>query len=297
MTLLQLQYFQVLARVLHYTHTAERLHISQPSLSYSINELEKELGVKLFQKKKRKIDLTVYGQQFLPYVEESLSLLEKGQDILKEMSANVEKVVKLGYFHSISASLVPSIVEGFYRKESNQQIRFHFTEGPSYDVLTQLQNGALDLAFSMSQEDWAQSVEIMRQPLYLMVPKGHDLSGRTSVSFLDFAREPQVMLERASSLRVQLDGVFSENGLIPKIVFEVRECNAALQYVVLGFGVSVLPWVPAAASDKIVAIPISDKNEKFVRRVYLSYHKTRRLSPWAQSVLDFIVKGYATKIS
>lgn len=54
MTLLQLQYFETLARVLHYTRAAEELHIAQPSLSYSIGELEKELGVKLFEKENRK---------------------------------------------------------------------------------------------------------------------------------------------------------------------------------------------------------------------------------------------------
>ena len=78
MTLLQLQYFQVLARVLHYTRAAEELHISQPSLSYSISELEKELGVKLFEKENRKISLTAYGEQFLPYVQRSLALLDEG---------------------------------------------------------------------------------------------------------------------------------------------------------------------------------------------------------------------------
>lgn len=78
MTLLQLQYFETLARVLHYTHAAEELHIAQPSLSYSINELEKELGVKLFEKQNRKICLTDYGERFLPYVQKSLMLMEEG---------------------------------------------------------------------------------------------------------------------------------------------------------------------------------------------------------------------------
>ena len=82
MTLLQLHYFQTLSQTLHYTRAAELLHISQPSLSYAISELEKELGVKLFEKKKKQIDLTVYGQQFLPYVERALDLLKEGADVV-----------------------------------------------------------------------------------------------------------------------------------------------------------------------------------------------------------------------
>ena len=60
MTLLQLQYFKTLARVLHYTHAAKELHIAQPSLSYSISELEKELDVKLFNKENRTVSLTMF---------------------------------------------------------------------------------------------------------------------------------------------------------------------------------------------------------------------------------------------
>lgn len=86
MTLLQLLYFETLARVLHFTHASEELHIAQPSLSYSIKELEKELGVKLFVKKNRKIALTEYGERFLPYVQKSLLIMREGTNVLKQMN-------------------------------------------------------------------------------------------------------------------------------------------------------------------------------------------------------------------
>ena len=78
MTLNQLYYFRTAAGQLNFHRTAEQLMISQPSLSYSISELEKELGVKLFEKENRKISLTAYGEQFLPYVQRSLALLDEG---------------------------------------------------------------------------------------------------------------------------------------------------------------------------------------------------------------------------
>lgn len=101
MTLLQLQYFETLARVLHYTHAAEELHIAQPSLSYSINELEKELGVKLFEKQNRKICLTDYGERFLPYVQKSLMLMEEGTNTLKQMAGTARWL-------SVSVISIPS---------------------------------------------------------------------------------------------------------------------------------------------------------------------------------------------
>lgn len=293
MTLLQLQYFQALARVLHYTRTAEALHISQPSLSYAINELEKELGVKLFYKEKRKVEPTVYGQQFLPYVEKSLALLEEGRRILEQMSGDATQMVRLGYFHSISASLIPAMMESFYQTQPNNRIQFHFTETTSYEIFSQIKNGELDMGFCLHQGDWAQSVKIMRQPLYLAVSSSHHLAGRRSVSFRDFVHEPQIMLEHSSMLRTQMDLIFRQHGIIPNIVFEVRECNAALQYVGLKFGVAVLPQVPAMDSDKVSIIPISDQNQEFVRTVYLTWPAGRPLSPASELVRDFIIQHFS----
>ena len=293
MTLLQLQYFETLARMLHYTRAAEELHIAQPSLSYSISELEKELGVKLFEKQNRKIGLTEYGERFLPYVQKSLMIMDEGANVLKQMAGTVPLVIRLGYFHSISASLIPAIVEEVYREPENQEIRFHFTEDTSFDVFNLLKNGKLDLAFCAHRDTWADSITVMKQPLYLTVPIDHPLAERPFVSFEDFAREPLVMLDKPSSLRIQIDRIFTQRGVIPNVVFEVRECNAALQYVALKFGVTIVPEVPAMKTERVRAIPIADDGKDFVRSVYLSWDRSRPLSPVVTRVRNLIVQKYA----
>lgn len=292
MTLLQLQYFLTLARVLHYTRTAEELHIAQPSLSYAISELEKELGGDLFEKKDRRVQLTPYGQAFLPYVERALSLLEEGVESFSQMVGSATQVVRLGYFHSVSASLIPEMVERFYQRTGHEMIRFQFTEETSYEVFAGLQSGKLDLAFTLHKGDWAESVTIARQPLYLAVSSEHPLAERHSVSFDDFAWEPQIVLEKASNLRAQVDRAFTQRGLVPNVVFEVRECNAALQYVGLRFGVAVLPQVPAMESEKISVIPISERGKEFVRTIYLSWSSSHQMSSAVRCVRDFIVENY-----
>ena len=294
MTLLQLQYFKTLAKVLHYTQAAKELHIAQPSLSYSISELEKELGVKLFSKENRKIQLTIYGEQFLAYTEKALTLLDEGVNVLQQMAGSASQVVRLGYFHSISSSLIPAIMAGIYCHEENRHVRFQFSEATSFDVLHSLLRGDLDLAFCMHRDEALESIPIMRQPLYLVVPSNHPLAGRESVRFEDFAREPAVLLDKPSNLRNVVDQVYSRHNIIPNVVFEVRECNSALQYVVLRFGVSVLPEVPAMKNDKISVIPIEDPEQEFIRTVYLSRNKNRPLSPAAQRVYNYIAEHYST---
>lgn len=295
MTLLQLQYFKTLAHVLHYTQAAAQLHIAQPSLSYSIKELEKELGVKLFEKDSRHIRLTIYGEQFLSYVERALSMLDEGVNVLQQMADHAQQIVRLGYFHSISASLIPSIMLGFYDQSANQNIRFQFEEATSFDLYQQLKKGELDLAFCLHKDEELESVIIMRQPLYLAVPEYHPLADRKSVRFEDFAQEPIVMLDKPSSLRTQLDQIYKGYGVTPNVVFEVRECNTALQYVALRFGISVLPQVPTMENEKVAVIPIQDESQAFVRTVYFSWVKGRPVSPAAKRVREFITEHYATE--
>ena len=288
MTLLQLRYFQLLSRTLHYTHTAEQLHISQPSLSYAINELEKELGVKLFQKEKQKVRLTSYGLQFLPYVDQCLSVLQEGRDAIQSMADNAPRVVRLGYPQSVSHSFVPRLIQSVYRHDPAHRILFQFTEASSLDVLGQIQAGDLDAGVVFHLADWAESVPIGHQHFFLAVPAEHPLAQRQSVDFLDFAREPQVMLKQGNSLRLTLDHVYAKFGMIPNVVFEVKELNAALQYVALGFGLSVIPPVPINRPDKVRLVPIAHPQEDFRRTVYFAYSKTRPLSPLVQGMCTYI---------
>lgn len=293
MTLAQLQYFKTLAHVLHYTRAAEELHIAQPSLSYSINELEKELGVKLFNKEDRKVTLTEYGEQFLPYVESALATISDGTDALRQMSGATKQVVRLGYFHSISASLIPALMKDLYEQTENGRLRFQFSEGSSFDLMSQLKKGELDLAFCMLKDDWIETVPIMKQPLYLAVPQEHPLAERSFVDFADFANEPMILLDKTSSLRVRVDQIFAKGGVAPNALFVVRECNAALQYVALGFGVSILPQVPAMDSSPVSILPIADIGRECVRTVYLAWAKNRPLSPAVRRVRDYIAERYA----
>ena len=293
MTLAQLQYFQTLAHVLHYTRAAEALHIAQPSLSYSIGELEKELGVKLFVKEDRRVNLTMYGEQFLPYVETALATISDGTQAVQQLSDASYQVVKLGYFHSISSTFIPGLVESLYSIEENKKLRFQFSEATSSETLRLLKRGDLDLAFCMHRDEWVESVPVMEQQLYLAVPKEHPLANRETVRFEEFSAEPMAILDKASSLRTTVERVFLHyGGGAPNAMFVVHECNAALQYVALGFCVSILPRVPAMDSDKVAVLPVKDPDGFFSRTVYFSWMKNRPLSPAAKRVRNYITDHY-----
>ena len=83
--------------------------------------------------------------------------------------------------------------------------------------------------------------------------------------------------------------MFQDRGVVPRTAFETRECNAALQYVALDFGVSVLPQVPVMDQDSITILPILlEDGRELNRAVYLACHRTRPLSLAAQYVADHV---------
>lgn len=293
MTLLQLSYFVSLAETPHYTRTAELLHVSQPSLSYAISELEKDLGVKLLTREKQSVKLTAYGRQFYPYAKKALESLNDGRNILNAMSNQAKSMVRWGYFHSVSSSLVPALISDFRQTEESKNIQFQLMEDSVTNLLARLQNDELDFCLTCHSENWTTSYPIAQQPLYLAVPKGHPLASQKSVSLLDFSDEPQIMLTLGSDLRTQIDQLFADHDIIPQIAFETRECNAALQYVALNFGVSVLPQVPMMNREMLTSVPIiNDNNAELSRTIYLTYRRNHHLSEAAHCVIQYILSRF-----
>ena len=292
MTLVQLQHFRTLAYVLHYTKASEQLHIAQPSLSYSISELEKELGAKLFIRADRKICLTEYGQAFLPYAERALDAVADGAGVIRHMVEEAPKEVRLAYFHSVSANLVPRVVKALYGSGEFKQLSFSFFESSMSEILNRLKKGEVDLAFCLGGDDTLELKLLYRQKLYLMVSRDHPLASRDYVRFEDFAQEKMVMLEEGTYLRALMERIFQSRGLQPNTLFTVKECNAAAQYVSLHMGVAVLPMMPATETDTIRALPIDDPENEFTRSIYLAWPRNRTMPAYIRRIRNFILTHF-----
>lgn len=289
MTLLQLQYFQVLAKILHYTKAAKELHISQPSLSYAIGELEKELGVPLFEKDKRTISLSPYGYTFLEYVNQSLAMLEKGVKNITSIKNASTGVVSIGYIYSLSTTLIPQIVETF-KKESGNNIKFKFTQNLQTELVEALLSGKIDLALSGDTNSSIVSVPLFEQELYVMVSEEHPLAKVKSIDFKDIVNEPFILLDSDSALRQMLDTKFKEIHVVPNIISEAHECGAALQYVAHNAGITIIPDTPSMESLPIVKIPI--KTHGFKRKIYLSWNNEQFFVPPVRKVRNYILQFF-----
>ena len=116
MNLQQLYYFQAISRLKNYTKAAEQLLVAQSSLSHSIGDLERELGVPLFFKVGRNIDITEYGKQFLIHVDRITAELELANQELKNMlNPNMGKI-RIALAYTVSNRFIPNMIQGLLRK-------------------------------------------------------------------------------------------------------------------------------------------------------------------------------------
>ena len=124
MNLNQLYYFRTLAELEHYTKAAEKLNISQPTLSHSIAAMEKELGANLFEKQGRNVVLTKYGRIYIFYVENALTQLELGKNQIERLVSEGGGHVGLAYMTSVGTNFMPKLISDFLDDPQNKNISF-----------------------------------------------------------------------------------------------------------------------------------------------------------------------------
>ena len=244
MNLTHLRYFVELAAAQHYTRAAERLCITQPSLSHAIAQMEAELGVPLFEKRGRGTVLTRFGRQFLTCAQQTLNTLDAGVEELQRVGRG-EGVVRLGLLRTLGVDFVPSLAERFLQAHPEKNIRFTFQVGMTGALLDALAARELDLVFaSRPAELRGLTLDVVgRQDLVLIVPRGHPLCGRRSIDLAQTLDYPQIFFSRDAGLRAIIDELFAKTGGTPRIAYETQEDQVIAGLVAHGFGIAVVPYM------------------------------------------------------
>ncbi|MBR0308906.1 MAG: LysR family transcriptional regulator [Mogibacterium sp.] len=286
MTLQELRYFCVTAEVLHYTRAAELLYISQPSLSYSLAKLERELDVPLFEKHGKKITLTKYGAEFLPYAKRALGEVSQGLGRLQELKLPSAGIINLGYIYSVSFSVLPEFVNKYYISQGSEQNAFRFHQGMAGALMEKLLNGSMDLLIAGETDiSSVESIPIYRQELVLAVPASHRLAKRTSVSLSDLSEENFISINHDAVIYHQLESKFRNAEITPNTILEADEYSSIAASVTTGAGVAITPRLPILDNFNIKLIPFSDQS--MTRDVCIIRSASYEMSPAVKSVWDF----------
>lgn len=256
MELRQLRYFTAVAEELHFGRAAAKLHMSQPPLSVQIRELEKELGVQLFQRSTRRVSLTTEGAAFH---ERITHLLDGLDDAVSDIRSGFRGRLRVGFVSSASVSVLPPAVRLFRGEHPRIELELHPLT--SKEQVDSLHAGTLDVGLIRGTDAGPTLVyeELTDESMVAVIPASHALATCDFVSPADLADEDVVLFPYTlmPGFVMQVWGLFRSVGATPHVAQEAINHETVVGLVSAGMGISILPdSVSKFRTDGVVTRPI-----------------------------------------
>ncbi|MCF2667835.1 MULTISPECIES: LysR family transcriptional regulator [Lachnospiraceae] len=251
MTLNQIYYFQTVARYENYRKAAEELYISQPSLSRSIASLESELGVLLFEKNGRGVNLTKGGKLFLEYADRIIDECEIAKNKMKEMASDGGKI-DIGYVFPLASHYIPHNVRDFLNKKENKNVTFNFFQNHTSAIAKKVRSGELDVGFGgyIDKEEF-EFFPVLSEEMVLITPKGHELESHKKVSIQELRNYPVIGYDRESWLGNYTKQLYRRLAFQPNIVVECPDEHSIVALVSEDFGIALVPAIEEINENRV----------------------------------------------
>ena len=243
MELRYLRYFLAVAEELNFARAAKRLRISQPPLSRQIRILEKQLGVELFHRTKRQVQLTEAGQVFLEEAREILARVEQGVRAAQRASRGEIGRLVVGFEGSFSYDIVPFSIRAYQERFPDVELIVQeMTTAEQGEALLENRIGVGFIVPPLHQENLVVET-LLQERLIVALPETHALATRRTVRLPDLADESLITGSRQDGcgLYEQVLIICHQAGFSPKIIQETNEIQMMLGFVAAGIGVSLLP--------------------------------------------------------
>ena len=238
-----LKYFLAVAEDLHFRKAAERLYISQPGLSRQIKQMEDDLGIKLFERHNRKVELTKVGQ----YLKKELIInIKQLDDIIshaKLLHNGKKGQLTLGYVGSAMQQIIPKLLLNF-RKE-NPDIIFSLKEMDNQKQIEDLLNFNMDIGFVRLEHvpNTIEKLTVLSDPFCLVLPESHEIDASNFKNLDQFKNESVILFDPAysNSYYQKVLKIFEDSGFSPIISHLTIHANSIYKLVENNFGISIVP--------------------------------------------------------
>lgn len=241
----QLRYFIAVAERLHFGRAAAALHISQPPLSRAIRALEARLGVALFVRTRRRVELTAEGARLLEEARRTLGQLERATLELRALAAGEQGRLRIGFVSLADYGVLPGLLRAF--KAAQPAVRLALREMLSPEQATALMAGELDFGLLLPPVAGAEALEhvvVQRERFVAALPATHRLSRlRGALSVADLEGEPFVMVPReiAPGLYDIVAGLAARAGIAFNVAQEAIQMQTVVSLVSSGLGAAIVP--------------------------------------------------------
>ncbi|MCI6184103.1 MAG: LysR family transcriptional regulator [Clostridiales bacterium] len=259
MDLRTLKYFTVVAEELNITHAAERLCMSQPPLSNQMKALEEELGVKLFIRGKRQLQLTDAGRLLLLRATQILDMTDKAQHEVMSLEGGMSGTINLGIVEGRAPFLIARWISGF--KEEFPKVKYSMWNGSSDDVLDRLRQGLVDLAVIAAPYDTEhlEGITVGRGPWVAIMSRTNELAQipGDEIPLQSLAGKPLIVPSRPSRIDA-IRAWFAEADAEPNIICTLSNYLDAVAMSELDIGITIFPRTTYTPNDLLVTKIITE---------------------------------------
>ena len=292
-----LRAFIAVSELSSFRAAAETIHLSQPALSRRIEKLEDALGVRLFDRDTRNVELTAVGRDFARKARILLDDLDSMLLGVRDVAANRWGQVTVACIPSTVHYFLPTVLRDYHARFP--RIRVHVIDENSNEVLSAVSHGEAELGLSItgSDEPTIEFEPLLSEPFVAACHRDHPLARERAVRWADLARYDFMTIDKASGNRLVMDLALAAKRDRPQSCFETRHVSTLVSFVESGLGVAAVPRLamPRKGHALLVSVPIVDP--EVTRTVGLIRRRGRSLSPAAQHLYDMlraVVKNQAT---
>ncbi|WP_334597866.1 LysR family transcriptional regulator [Pseudomonas alvandae] len=287
--LADLRGFLAVADLGSFSAAAQALHLSQSALSRRVDKLELALGVQLFERTTRRVELSTIGRGFLPRARNVLNEVENALIGFHDLAYRLSGEVTIACVPSAVAYFLPDVIRQYHAKYPG--IRVRVIDESSSAILTVVARGEADFGLTYIG---TQDADVVFQPLLeesfvVALQVGHPLTERESLTWDDLTTVDYISLAQGSGNRFLIDQALANRDIRPRSFCEVKHVPALVSLVEAGLGLGVVPKLamPAEGHATLVTRPLT--NPAISRTLGLISRRGRTLSPVAQLLFDLLM--------
>ena len=293
MNLYHLRYFLSVAQTGSFSQAAREMHVTQPTVSSGIAELEKTMGVRLFNRGGRRVALTMEGRTLVNYAMQIQDLVEEVEDHLQRRDVLPGEGFQFGAIDAAVTYLLPDILKDYRRVYPDVSLSAQVA--PSRYLVDDLLMNRSEFAVISLPYDHprVETVSIYRDSMPLVVGASHPFAARESATLQEVVQEPLILFHTDSISRKIVDERFAEAGVSPGVVMEMRSPEAMRKLVEVGVGISFLPMLTVQESLSAGALKVVDvEGVAFSREVGVAWRRGRYFSAAIRYLIEAIFEAY-----
>lgn len=282
LTLKQFRYFEALARYGHFGRAADACAISQPALSMQIKELEKSLGITLFERSARTVRLSLFGEEFSLRVREILRSVDELEDLARASRNQLEGRLRIGLIPTIAPYLLPNIIKDL--RQMHVGLDIHVRETLTQQLIQDLAEGKVDtaiVALPISESSFTE-VALFEEDFVLV--RNLEDEGKPAPDSESLRKMRLLLLEEGHCFRDQALSFCSVQSSLPREWLDGSSLSTLVQMVGGGFGVTLIPDMAVDVETRSAPVSITRfKSPRPSRTVGMIWRKT---SPLAKQLME-----------